>query len=325
MFMRQSGSLLRRRLRYLLSTNTITTTTKTTTSGLSSHPLPSNAGFLHRNGPAIPRWQKHHWDSSLWILLSGQAAIIVGANGNLAFADDVSAEARTGAGGDGSSDLQRVEDGSVISNIHTSKWRVFTDKARDFFLEGKLVEAEKLFLSAVEEAKEGFGKSDPHVAAALNNLAELYRVKKDFAKAEPLYLEAVHILEESFGLDDIRVAASLHNLGQFYIVQRKLEEAHKCYERALKIKRRVLGQNHTDYANTMYHLGTVKYLQGKENDSVALIQDSIKILEESGLGQSVACLRRLRYLAQVFLKFNRLSEAENVQRKILHIREISKV
>ncbi|RZC57973.1 hypothetical protein C5167_005282 [Papaver somniferum] len=95
----------------------------------------------------------------------------------------------------------------------------------------------------------------------------------------------------------------------------------------------------------MYHLGTVafyiscllnsvvKYLQGKENDSVALIQDSIKILEvfliimfdESGLGQSVACLRRLRYLAQVFLKSNRLSEAENVQRKILHIREMSKV
>lgn len=63
------------------------------------------------------------------------SAIILGASGNLAFADDVSAEARTGEGEDGSSDIQRVEDGSVISNIHTSKWRVFTDKARDFFLE----------------------------------------------------------------------------------------------------------------------------------------------------------------------------------------------
>lgn len=36
------------------------------------------------------------------------------------------------------------------------------------------MEAEKLFLSAVEEAKEGFGKSDPHVAAALNNLVYLH-------------------------------------------------------------------------------------------------------------------------------------------------------
>lgn len=30
--------------------------------------------------------------------------------------------------------LQRIEDGSVISNEHTIKWRIFTDNARDFFL-----------------------------------------------------------------------------------------------------------------------------------------------------------------------------------------------
>lgn len=31
--------------------------------------------------------------------------------------------------------LTKIEDGSVISNIHTSKWRVFTDNARDLFLQ----------------------------------------------------------------------------------------------------------------------------------------------------------------------------------------------
>ena len=30
--------------------------------------------------------------------------------------------------------LQRIEDGSVISNEHTVKWRIFTDNARDFFM-----------------------------------------------------------------------------------------------------------------------------------------------------------------------------------------------
>lgn len=34
--------------------------------------------------------------------------------------------------------------------------------------------------------------------------AELYKVKKDYAKAEPLYLEAINILEEYFGINDIR-------------------------------------------------------------------------------------------------------------------------
>ncbi|KAF7136352.1 hypothetical protein RHSIM_Rhsim08G0019400 [Rhododendron simsii] len=269
-------------------------------------------------------WKSQYRDFALWICLSGQAVILC-VNSSPALAEDVSIEPSS------EKDLQeanltglrKIEDGSVISNIHTSKWRVFTDHGRDLFLQGKLEEAERLFLSALQEAKEGFGERDPHVASAFNNLAELYRVKKVFDKAEPLYLEAVKILEESFGPEDIRVGASLHNLGQFYLVQRELVKAHPCYERALKIKKRVLGHDHTDYADTMYHLGIVLHLQGKE-DSESLIQESIRIMEEGGHGESGICLRRLRYLAQMYIKSNKLAEAENVQRKVLHIMELSK-
>lgn len=264
----------------------------------------------------------HH----LWIVICGNAAIILGINANPVFAKDISTESsfESSAEGDGIVGLRKVEDGSVISNIHTSKWRIFTDNGRDFFLRGKIEEAEKFFLSAIQEAREGFGERDPHVASACNNLAELYRVTKTFHKAEPLYLEATNILEESFGPEDIRVGAALHNLGQLYLVQRKLEEARVCYERALKIEGHVLGYGHTDYSDTMYHLGMVLYLQGKEKDSEALIQDSIRILEEGGQGESSVCIKRLRYLAQIYLKSNRPREAENVQRKILHIMELSK-
>ncbi|KAF9626572.1 hypothetical protein IFM89_035457 [Coptis chinensis] len=122
----------------------------------------------------------------------------------------------------------------------------------------------------------------------------------------------------------MRVGAALHNLGQFYLVQWQLEKAHIYYERALKIKGRVLGHGHTDYADTMYHLGTVMYLEGKENDSETLIRNSISILEEGGQVESFTCLRRLRYLSRILLKSNRLTEAENVQRRILHIMELSK-
>ncbi|OWM64377.1 hypothetical protein CDL15_Pgr020344 [Punica granatum] len=118
---------------------------------------------------------------------------------------------------------------------------------------GKLSDAEKFFLSALREAKEGFGERDAHVASACNNLAELYRVMKAFDKAEPLQLEAINILEDSFGPEDIRVGVAFHNLGQLYLVQRKLEDACSCYQ--------------------------VLHLQGKEKESEALIVDSIRILE----------------------------------------------
>lgn len=262
----------------------------------------------------------------LWFVICGQAAILLGTNANPVLAKDLSNESSSVNDTEGAdvNGLRKIEDGSIISNEHTSKWRIFTDNGRDSFLKGKLEETEKFFLSALQEAKEGFGERDAHVASACNNLAELYRVKKAFDRAEPLYLEAINILEESFGPQDIRVGTALHNLGQFYLVQRKLEEARVCYERALKIKGRVLGYGHTDYADTMYHLGMVLYLQGKERDSEALIEDSVRILEEGGQGESSTCIKRLRYLSQIYLKSNRLAEAENVQRKILHIVELSK-
>ncbi|CAH8366292.1 unnamed protein product [Eruca vesicaria subsp. sativa] len=260
----------------------------------------------------------HLLDPRLWIIFSGQAAIV------LAEDDPIKSKPGDKMDESGNNGLERIEDGSVVSNIHTSKWRVFTDSGREHFFQGKLEPAERLFGSAIQEAKEGFGEKDPHVASACNNLAELYRVKKEFHKAEPLYLEAVSILEEYYGPEDVRVGATLHNLGQLYLVQRKLEEARACYERALKMKRRVLGHNHPDYAETMYHLGTVLHLQGKDTDAEALILDSLKILEDNGQGESMTYIRRLRYLSQIYTRSNRLAEAENIQRKLLHMMELSK-
>ncbi|KAJ0100613.1 hypothetical protein Patl1_21196 [Pistacia atlantica] len=219
-------------------------------------------------------WRKNQEDSFLWILLFGQAATLLGINSTIVLAEDGSIQSSSQSDLEGSNvvGLRKIEDGS-----------------------GKMEEAEKFFLSALQEAKEGFGERDPHVASACNNLAELYRVKKAFDRAEPLYLEAINILESSFGPEDIRVGVAHHNLGQFYLVQRKLEDARRCYE----IKGRVLGHGNVDYADTMYHLGMVLYLQGKDKDSEALFQDSIGILEEAGQGESMTCIRRLRYLAQV--------------------------
>ncbi|OMP05342.1 Tetratricopeptide-like helical [Corchorus capsularis] len=236
-------------------------------------------------------WRTNHSDPPIWIILSVPAATILGLNFNYVLAEDVSIQTSSGSDVQGADfdGLRKVEDGSVISN-------------------GKLEQAEKFFLSALQEAKEGFGERDSHVASSCNNLAELYRVKKAFDKAEPLYLEAISILEEAFGSEDIRVGVALHNLGQFYLVQRKLEEAQMSYE----VKRRVLGLNNIDYADTMYHLGMVLYLQGKLKDSEALMQDSVRILEEGGQGESMACIRRLRYLVQGWDSLDTVIAAEGL-------------
>ncbi|CAM0912631.1 unnamed protein product [Alopecurus aequalis] len=264
--------------------------------------------------------------STYGAILIGPAAVFLGLSSNTVLAqDDSVAPATTSEQADAdATGLRRIEDGSVISNEHTIRWRICTDNARDFFLKGKLDEAEKLFKAALLEAKEGFGLRDPHVASALNNLAEFYRLRKEYEKAEPLYLEAIEILEQSFGPDDIRVGAGLHNLGQYYHIQRRFDQAQTCYERALKIQGRVMGLGHPDYANTMYLLAKVLSQQRKGNDAEALVRESIRILEEAGLGESPACIQRMRFLSSELVKSRRLAEAENLQRKILHNLELSR-
>ncbi|KAL6001334.1 hypothetical protein ACLOJK_007068 [Asimina triloba] len=110
-------------------------------------------------------------------MLSGPAAVLLGMSGCPTAAEDKGYDSEEAS----LVELRRIEDGS-----------------------GRLDEAEKYLLSALQEAKKGFGERDPHVASSCNNLAELYRVRKAFDKAEPLYLEALDILEESFGPEDIR-------------------------------------------------------------------------------------------------------------------------
>ncbi|PKA52216.1 hypothetical protein AXF42_Ash010112 [Apostasia shenzhenica] len=315
---------------------------------LANHRDPSLGSIgLQQLGSSWSTW-RHQWHLIFNIFLSGSVALSFGMSRKLVLADDASKSESSfniHQRADSVSGLSRIEDGSVISNSHTIKWRIFTDNGRDLFMKGKLDDAEKYFQLALHEAKEGFGLRDPHVASSCNNLAEIYRLKKAFDKAEPLYLEAINILQESFGTDDIRVGAALHNLGQFYFVQRRVEQAQKCYERALKvlggfqkiaifcflivvlllsIEGRVLGYGHVDYANTMYHLGVVLYLLGKDKDAEALLRESVRILEENGLGETSTCLKRLCYLAKVLVKSDRLPEAESLQRKILHVLEISK-
>ncbi|KAL8472314.1 hypothetical protein ACS0TY_028880 [Phlomoides rotata] len=267
-------------------------------------------------------WTKHRLEVFRWALLSGQAAIILGTWSSPSLAEDVSTESssKNVTSTADFSGFSKIEDGSVISNEHTSKWRIFTDNGRDYFMKGNIEQAEKFFVSALQEAKKGFGERDAHVASACNNLAELYKVQKDFDKAEPLYREAVNILQEYFGINDIRVGAALHNLGQFYHAQRELEQARVCYE----IKRRVLGEAHSEYAHTMYFLGSVLFLEGKEKEAEDLIAESIEILEAGGQGETVLCVRRMQYLAQMYSKSKRFAEAEILLKKTLHIVEASK-
>lgn len=211
-----------------------------------------------------------------------------------------------------------LEDQPVaISNSATAQWRVFTDMGRELVQQGRHGEAERYFKKAVEMAREGFGEDDPHMASACNNLAEFYRIRRQYDAAEPLYRQALEVLTRAYGLHDARVAFALHNLGGFYLSQRKLEQAAECYEQALKMKLEVLGTGHSETSNSMYHLAEVRWQQGQHDAAVRLMEHSLEIMEAQGVGATPGCVRRRSRLAEMLLERDRVEDAEKLLRNIL--------
>ena len=90
--------------------------------------------------------------------------------------------------------------GATDRSRATAKWRVFTDIGRDLVSKGELNDGERYLRRALVEARAGFGPADAHTAAALNNLAELHRLRQQWDEAVPLYEEALAVLVRARGV-----------------------------------------------------------------------------------------------------------------------------
>jgi len=170
---------------------------------------------------------------------------------------------------------QEQSDSDDGGQYHTAQWRVFTDRGRDLVRDKKYSEAEKFLVKAHHHAVLGFGCDDPHVASAKQNLAELYRLTKQYDKAGPLYEESVQMLFKNYGSKDIRVAFALHNIAGLYLAQHELETAADYYQRSLQVKLAAVGPGHTETSNTLFHLAEVRWLQGRHELAIQLATKSL--------------------------------------------------
>ena len=210
----------------------------------------------------------------------------------------------------------------TAANKATAQWRVYTDIARDLSSRGEHEEAGKYLRRALKEAQEGFGKDDPHVAAARNNLAELYRLQRRWDEAERLYEDAARALERHFGPSHPAAATAVHNLGGCKLARGDFRGAYAAYAAAAKKKADALGTSHPDYAQTLFHMAEAKRAGGEPEACASLLERSVRVLDECGQGDAAANLRRLERLAQV--RGDVLGDhvvAERLRARVLEARE----
>ncbi len=101
------------------------------------------------------------------------------------------------------------------------------------------------------------------MAAALNNLAELFQSQRRYADAEPLHVRSVAIIEKALGPDHPTVALTIGTLGSFLKSEGRLDEAESLLKRALDAGQKALGAEHPQVVGATVQLAELYGLQGR--------------------------------------------------------------
>ena len=147
--------------------------------------------------------------------------------------------------------------------------------------QGRYSEATPLAQRTLTIREKALGPDHSEVAAALNNLAELYRVQGRYADAESLHKRALTIREQALGPDHPDVALSLNNLAGIYQAQGRYADAEPLYKRSLAIREKALGPDHPDVAQALNNLAGIYQAQGRYADAEPLYKRSLAILEKA--------------------------------------------
>ena len=133
---------------------------------------------------------------------------------------------------------------------------------------GLYKDAEAVFLSQINFAKELYGPEHENVAASYNNLGLVYYNQGDYFYAIKYYFKALAIYEKVFGLEHPDTITSYNNIGMVYNEQSNYDKALEFDLKALAISEKILGPEHPNTAVSYNNIGLVYHNIG--NSSKAL-------------------------------------------------------
>jgi tetratricopeptide (TPR) repeat protein len=183
--------------------------------------------------------------------------------------------------------------------------------------QGKLAEAEKMYLRALQGYEEALGPDHTSTLNTVNNLGLLYADQGKLAEAEKMYLRALRGKEEALGPDHTSTLDTVNNLGLLYADQGKLAEAEKMYLRALQGCEEALGPDHTSTLDTVNNLGNLYANQGKLAEAEKMYLRALQGYEEALGPDHISTLDTVNNLGLLYQNQGKLAEAEKMYLRAL--------
>ncbi|KAG4439420.1 hypothetical protein IFR05_005113 [Cadophora sp. M221] len=176
--------------------------------------------------------------------------------------------------------------------------------------QGKLAEAEAMYLRALEGKEKALGPDHTSTLDTVNNLGSLYKDQGKLAKAEAMYLRALEGKEKALEPDHTSTLSTVNNLGNLYRDQGKLAEAEAMYLRALEGKEKALEPNHTSTLSTVNNLGNLYKDQGKLAEAEAMYLRALEGKEKALGPDHTSTLDTVNNLGNLYRDQGKLAEAE---------------
>ena len=174
-------------------------------------------------------------------------------------------------------DIQR----RVLGPAHADIARTLQDLALVLDDAGDLNAAIPMMREAVNMQRALNGsQSDPGLALAIHNLAELLYEDGNYGGAEQLYTEALAMRHRLLGDKHPLIAGTLSSLGLVRQARGDLSGAEAMFREALAIQQQTLGEVHPDVAATLNNLAFVQYARGDRPSALANEREALRILRQ---------------------------------------------
>lgn len=184
---------------------------------------------------------------------------------------------------------------------------------------GKYSEALPLAQAMVASLEKASNSRD--LAAALNNLAQIYADQGHDDQAEPLHKRAIALMEKGTGQGSVEIAPLLNNLAALYQRQGRFTEAEPLFKRALAVSEKSLSREHPDVGRALNNLATLYVKQEHFAEAEPLFQRALAIYQRAAGPEHPAVATVLNNIGQVDRDLERDADAEAPIKRSLAIRE----
>jgi serine/threonine protein kinase/tetratricopeptide (TPR) repeat protein len=207
----------------------------------------------------------------------------------------------------------------ILGEEQTDRLKFMESLAELYEAQGKLAQAETLWVQVLERRRRVQGEEHPDTLRAMNNLALLYGNQHRYSEAEALLGQVMRIGHRVLGEEHPYRLPAMANLALPYIDQGKFAEAELLLVKALEDHRRMHGEGDVATLPVMSHLARLYQKQGDHTKAEPLLVKMLELCRGVHGEEHPETLKAMHNLAVFYGDHGETTKAEPLLAKVLEI------